>query len=599
MINRKRKLNSVLATAIGLVAWAASDVAFAQVDYRVNYRQNSNGRLFNANNRLGSGGINPQSQSSFPYGYDYGVYSNRVVSGNVTGFSGFRGASPIPGVNQFRVGLQSDMLAPFRARSVSIDQVRSGSTLRSTTYYDPATSIADAGAIRYGLNQPGSSVLSSPSVRLPQVSVQGVRDQLLGIDRTFAATHVGQTDFGTDPIDLGRTTQRPIVTDARNRVEFPTSYPVDPYQSAMQSTLFGTPELNRDPLLSSARSPQDRPLDSRLSTSLSRDELMGLVDRRGTIDEGVNDGQASSTLTADSASPTAPFDALVQGIGRSDRAVIPQEDTGAASGDELFNRMIEAVQQIESAGRIEGFMRRRNEDAKAERDPMSSLIVGSPDRQTPASAPPMADDARQPTRDSDVNDNASELPEGIASPEFNPRDEWAKLFMQTPIRTFSLGGKSRVGQYMRSAEEALKKGEFNRASRLFDLAATVDPGNPLPLLGRGHAQIASGRYVSAVASLEAGLRQFPQIAAFELDLPSLTGQTDVFDRRRADLESILEKREQYELRFLLGYVELYSNLHFDGLNDLERAARNAPAGSIIRDFPDLLMGRKTLEPTER
>lgn len=581
--------------SIAVLLWAMPAPLAAQVDYRLDYREGG-AREFDANNRIGSGGLNAPVNNYSQYSFNYGVYANQVITGNVTGLGGFQGPTAIPGVNQFRGGLETDALSAFRARSVNFSQIQNGTAQRSTSYYDPSTSIADVGAIRVGLNQPGSSFLSSPQVRLPTYSAQQTREKLLGID-DYATRRTTASPMDFDASGIGRITQRQIVPGGRDRSGFAGTMTPDPYRAAMQSTLFGTPQYEAEPPPAPARTGNNRPLDGRFPTELSRDELLGIVDKRAAPD---SDDSMPDSSSRDSGMAT-PFDTLVDGIGRSDRAIMPVPAGESRSPDELYGRMIDALQQLQTAGPLEGFIARRKGEDQGERDPTSGLMIGTKRQdsipatddksdsafgtQTAENAPVMTEDA-----------HAEEMPK---PPSFDPKAEWANLFMNTPIRSFSLGSSSRVGQYMRSAEESLKKGDFNRASRLFDLAATVDPENPLPLLGRANAQIAAGQYVSAVISLETGIRLFPQIAAFELDLPTLTGQADAFDRRRADIESILERQEQYELRFLLGYIELYSGLHFDGMNDLEAAAKNAPAGSVIAEFPDLLLGRKQLEATQR
>lgn len=583
---------TLICLGAGILAAAAARPVAAQVDYRIDYRTGSNGRLFDANNRVGSGGINRSNSSSR---YPYGTYANNIVTGNVTGLGAFKGYSAIPGVNEFRVGLQSDSLSGFRARSVNIQQVQSGRTLGPSTYYDPSNTIADVGAIRYGLNQTGSSVLSSPQVTLPTDTEQGVRDRLLGID-DYGSRQINTGD-GLDSFNVGRTTLRPVVSDA-GAGNFAGITPRDPYRSAMQSTLFGTPDFNRDALLTPAAPPSNRPgRDGRIATSLNRDELLGVLDGKNAGDLLIEptDGISPSPIE-DGTSLTAPFGSLVRGIGRTDKPVAP----GAApeSGqDELYGRMVDAVNQIQSVGGIEGFMSRETGSSDGSQGPLSGIETGRDRSQ--ASLSPNAPDGFVP---GGLRDNAVESSSGKTSQDpagasqFDPRTEWARLFMDTPIRSFALTETTDVGKYMGAAEQAMKAGKFNQAIRMFDLAAMVDPDSPLPRLGRGHAQIAAGQYMSAVHSLTTGLSRFPQIAAFQLDLPSLTGQTDVFDRRRADLESILNRHERYELRFLLGYIELYSGLQYDGLNDLKKAAGGAPPDSIIAEFPDLLMGRKPSKP---
>ena len=74
----------------------------------------------------------------------------------------------------------------------------------------------------------------------------------------------------------------------------------------------------------------------------------------------------------------------------------------------------------------------------------------------------------------------------------------------------------------------------------------------------------------------------------------MVGQSDVFDRRRADLERRLTYREDYELRFLLGYLELYSGLTDAAQKNLTLAAKGAPKDSVIARFPDLVFGMERI-----
>jgi tetratricopeptide (TPR) repeat protein len=177
--------------------------------------------------------------------------------------------------------------------------------------------------------------------------------------------------------------------------------------------------------------------------------------------------------------------------------------------------------------------------------------------------------------------------------------KWAKDVVDDPLRSFAGKYRDRLNQYMADGEADLRAGRYYNAARQFDLAATADPLNPLPLLAKGHAFITAGDYVSAVRSLEEGIRRFPQIAAFRIDLPALVGQHDIFDIRRADLESKLATTESVDLRFLLGYIELYSGLPEEGFKNLDRAAKEAPPESMIALFAELVSGRRALPPVGR
>jgi tetratricopeptide (TPR) repeat protein len=176
---------------------------------------------------------------------------------------------------------------------------------------------------------------------------------------------------------------------------------------------------------------------------------------------------------------------------------------------------------------------------------------------------------------------------------------WATNLLDDPITSFVGRHESRFNTHMAVAEAALKTGDYYKSARSYDLAHTIDPRNPLPLLGRGHALVAAGDYASAARSLQQGIQRFPHIAAFRIDLLELVGQEDAFDVRRADLENRLATSDHHELRFLLGYMEFYSGLPDEGIRNLERAARMAPEGSVIAIFPDLLLGRRPLPPLGR
>ncbi|MFQ5425254.1 MAG: tetratricopeptide repeat protein [Phycisphaerae bacterium] len=165
---------------------------------------------------------------------------------------------------------------------------------------------------------------------------------------------------------------------------------------------------------------------------------------------------------------------------------------------------------------------------------------------------------------------------------------WAGSHGDDTVAVFVDRHRDVVARHLAVGDAALRRGAYYNAAREFDLAHTVDPKNPLPLLKRGHALAAAGDFVSAVRSLLAGIELHPQIAAIELDLPAMVGGRDTFDRRRVALEDRLGRGEDTELRFLLGYLEYYSGLQEAGLRDLSAAAKAAPADSIISRFPGRL-----------
>ena len=143
-----------------------------------------------------------------------------------------------------------------------------------------------------------------------------------------------------------------------------------------------------------------------------------------------------------------------------------------------------------------------------------------------------------------------------------------------------------------SSSRLFSRFDFGAAGR-YDVAHTVDPDNPLPLLGKGHALIGAGEYRTAVMALLQGIARFPDIARFRLDLRELLGADQLLDVRRADLENRLNDPEDYEMRFLLGYIEYYSGMPDFGLEHLDTAAADAPPESVIRRFVQLVREQAT------
>src|SRR3954454_3687303 len=80
----KKHQISILSAAVAI---AVSSLAIAQ------YRTGNDGRALDANNRVGSGGLNGGGSSS-PYAINGNQIGNDLVTGNITAGRGFRGLVP-------------------------------------------------------------------------------------------------------------------------------------------------------------------------------------------------------------------------------------------------------------------------------------------------------------------------------------------------------------------------------------------------------------------------------------------------------------------------------------------------------------------------
>lgn len=583
-----RVLRGLLAPAT--VLWFGAANVTAQVDNRVRpTNQAMDGRVLDANMQVGSGGYN---QPSFnPYRFDYGVRANEYITGNVSGLGRFQGDSPIIANNAFRLDLPSAGLAPFRAQSVSLPEVTSG-MLRfgPGSYYDPQQISTDAGSIRSGLNAPGSSMLVNP-YRPPQSPFErDALSQFKAPDPTDTRLHMPNT------LTPG-IRQVPMTPAAPGRAEDSAVNTASRYLNAGTSSIFGAP---------TTANASTNDLAGRATPSLGLDAYgrpqtpWQTGDDRGGISLAGADSRVASDSPIDARSPFItpkaefewpaqkpegydPAEALagtVHAPGATE--LTPGITSTALIGGDRYLDLAAAVQAAQSAGltRI-GFVGREKDSVRREAEIGASRETGGADSVATAETP--------------KEDGAPADP-SLAVSELAIAAKWAAQTLDDPVRTFVGRYGGRVNEYMLSAEVALHAGRYYDAARYYELASTIDPDNPLPHLGRGHALAVAGDYLTSVLAIESGIMRFPQIAAFRLDLPALVGRRDAFDVRRADLERRLESSEDYQLRFLLGYLELYSGLEERGLRNLERAAAAAPEGSPIWVFPDLLTGRRVIPP---
>jgi tetratricopeptide (TPR) repeat protein len=175
----------------------------------------------------------------------------------------------------------------------------------------------------------------------------------------------------------------------------------------------------------------------------------------------------------------------------------------------------------------------------------------------------------------------------------------------TPLRSLTGAGSSGFNDQMLKAESSMGIGHYSEAVDRYEAAHMIDPTNPLPLLGKGHALLAQGTYRSAATALLAGIEladRYPGLAALlfrRLDLQTLMGGGEIVEIRRADLMKQLERREDPLLRFLLGYLEYHSGDQQHGLENLQRAAHDPRASMMIARYPRLLTEETPPEQPQR
>lgn len=539
------------------------------------------GRLLDASNRLGSGGLN---YARPPYNFNAG---NRIVTGNVAGGAGFRGFSPIRDPNSLFLGgslldpnslaalsttsrlstsaLPSDQLNAFRRDSFNLWDYRTqsyglrGGIAGYLPYYSSSSTVTNTGAIISGRNRIGTSQVVN-SYKLLGSGVPVRPGDPFAVSGSLVT---GGSSLAVPSRLLRSTTGQPVTGKVNNLL--------------LQSQLFGgavrqvpltelsSQKIREEALGAATAAPVSvtGPLDLRvrpLGPEDTRVEGSGLLDRR--LDRRVETGS-----TLDRVLERAAADGEWQ-AGRTGRALSPSgvsTGNGAVSSAQgglrrspggLFGGAGDVFARMREMSSV--FPRTRltspGSEATVSQAPDVSLVrkFGGPQAVRPAIGDPSITTPSLPPEGS-----------GPQPAELDPA--------LMPIKTFVGTQKSMVNNSLADAESDLQAGKFYRAAETYRFTRSFAPDNPLPVLGNAMALLAAGDYMTSVSGLFEAIRLFESLSLFQIDLKAFVTDLGLLDRRRADLESRLEHSENYRLRFLLGWAEYCSGLEELGLSNMEKA----------------------------
>jgi len=151
---------------------------------------------------------------------------------------------------------------------------------------------------------------------------------------------------------------------------------------------------------------------------------------------------------------------------------------------------------------------------------------------------------------------------------------------------------------MRGGENYLKQGKYYRAADAYTLALIYKPEDPLAQIGKSHALLAAGEYMSSALFLsralmatsegdktgEYGVQQF---LASNSKFFSFIDR-DKLEKRVVDVEQWQQRSDSAELQFLLGYI-------YYQMGRLE-AAREAIDGAYRKmpEVPGIIVLRKVI-----
>ncbi len=549
-VRRTRAVVRVLVVAgvlvgSGLEGWAQQPVG-------------QNGHLFDANPQIGASRYN----STVGRPVSPLLEGNAMAAGQLGRGMSLRSVSPIPSWNAFRAPLGSSTLSNFTRDTVSTGQAYApGGGLVPRLYFDPSRTVPSAGFLQ--------GYYANPS----KLGVNTSRR--LGSSGSVGVNPWGGTQYGvppsprsTVPRGAGSAYAVPPVNNALTASIFGVNRPglPGPLSGNRPGGLpehFGAPAKAPAPAEAGQESVAGGPLDLRLWLDQKPEPPRAWLDvfSQGNASDllGASGGE-SRGFRPGIITPGVPVPGSRERAARvaANSGLQPAQAGGLSMlpGNDVFTDMRLALEM------------RRNPEAPWLREMAGARVSGSPT---------MGQQQQQ------------------AAAEQTSR--FLARVLTAPLTSFVGQAPSPLNDALRRAEAAMELGRYREAIRYYDRAATADPANPLPLIGRGHALLAAGEYVSAAVSLISGLRRYPDLGSFRIDLTSLMGGGEIVDIRRSDLMRRLAAHEDAYLRFLLGYIEVNSGMPDAGLRDLEQAATRAEPGSVIRTYAEIV--RRRFRPPAR
>jgi hypothetical protein len=546
-----------------VLAWAVWAVsmgsAVAQIGRPVDRRVD--GRALDANNQVGSGGLNPVQT-----GYNPNA-SNLLITGNVTGGRAFRGFSPVRDTSSFMTTLPTSSLGNFQRDSIGLGDITAGrSSALASPFYLPSSTVTSGNSTIFNTGLTAGAGLSG-AYTVPRVDLFTGRP--LNLNSALNAAAPPPVNAPLDPRFLPRSpvTALPPISDVRmlaDRLPTPLPTEADVLNSRLaESPLFGLPRGANLDATGAASFGQTRDALPRAANP-ARDGGPRSI-RSNLVDSALGDGATGAPGTwAPSLFGTPP----------ARDAAGPSAATGGG--------LAPLTKSLAGAAGLE---------PPPASDTGTAANVQSPTGALEATPPRTATNREAPPRGTGPSNEGEGAPaDAGAAGGFDPGSSAVQRAVDAVPQTTGGAVETSVNVRLRKAESLMRAGQFYNAAGEYGVAATLAPDDASILLGQGHAYLAAGDYLSAVYFLTKGLEGTADVASLRVNIYDYVSDPNLLDIRRADLDTKLEKREDYRLRFLLGYAEYFGGLKDFGRLQLERAAEGAPADSVIAQLP------KRLEP---
>lgn len=164
-----------------------------------------------------------------------------------------------------------------------------------------------------------------------------------------------------------------------------------------------------------------------------------------------------------------------------------------------------------------------------------------------------------------------------------------------PITALAPPGFDAYSEHMAKAQEHLAASRYFDAEQRFVAALGAKPGDVMSSIGRVHAQLGAGTFVSAAISLRQTFQRFPEIIAVRYApnlLPTRLRFTNASERLRQLIsEDPANGRDPGMLLAYMGYQFNDTNAVRDGLDAMDRALAAKGVGGVARDDENLALAK--------
>lgn len=176
------------------------------------------------------------------------------------------------------------------------------------------------------------------------------------------------------------------------------------------------------------------------------------------------------------------------------------------------------------------------------------------DQQSDVSGTDQAD--KTPDKQEGKSEFELQVGKKLELPEVDPAEAAA---IRGPHKTFEDWAKAKFAEYMKAAEEFLKKGKYYKAADAYTLAGVYQRENPLAYVGKALALFAAGEYMSSSYFLERAFTQSPEYAKQKVDLVELLVDRDMIENRIIEIATWQQRTKAPELAFLMAYIFYQNN----------------------------------------